>query len=82
MPTMSFYQAALEVLRDAREPLGAGAIAEEAVRRGLIAPSGKTPTNSMSATLYRYTAAGDRSLMRVENPKHARHRRYILRQQS
>jgi len=43
MPTMSYYQAAVEILRSTGRPMGAYEIADEALRRGLIAPEGKTP---------------------------------------
>lgn len=77
---LSYYEAALEVLRDADHPLSSAEIAEEAVRRGLIQPSGRTPGNTMSATLYRYTLAGDKNLVRVAHPGHGRRHRYTLRQ--
>src|SRR5918912_657501 len=52
MPTNSYVEAAVEVLRDARRPLTTREMTDEALRRGLIPTAGKTPQNSMSARLY------------------------------
>ena len=49
---MTYLEAALEVLRNAERPLTTRQVVDEAVERGLIAPTGKTPDASMSAALY------------------------------
>ncbi len=48
----TFLQAAVQVLRAAGRPLTVAEIADEALRRQLIVPQGKTPRSSMSARLY------------------------------
>jgi hypothetical protein len=48
-----YLSAAVEVLRSSDRPLTASEITTEALRRGLIRPMGKTPRNTMSATLGR-----------------------------
>lgn len=50
--TSSYLSAAVQVLRDAAKPLTAAEITDEALRRGLISPAGKTPRSTMSAQLY------------------------------
>lgn len=49
---MTSLAAAEAVLKSARRPLTAREITELALKRGLIAPKGKTPEATMSATLY------------------------------
>jgi hypothetical protein len=49
---MTYYEAALEVLRSAQHPLTIREITDEAIERGLIAPRGSSPQNTMSAVLY------------------------------
>lgn len=49
---MTYYQAALVVLRSAGRPLTTNEIARAAVAQGLIRPSGRTPEASMSSVLY------------------------------
>jgi hypothetical protein len=51
---MSYIEAAVQVLQTADQPLTAAQITEEAIRRGLLASHGKTPAQSMAATLYVY----------------------------
>ncbi len=51
-PTSDYLPAAETVLADARAQLTVDAIAEEAIRRGLIRPTGKTPAATSSARLY------------------------------
>jgi hypothetical protein len=50
---MTYLAAAEAVLKTAKRPLTVREITEEALRRQLIEPSGRTPEASMSATLYR-----------------------------
>jgi hypothetical protein len=49
---MTYYEAALEVLRSARKPLTTREITDLALERGLLVPGGKTPHATMSAALY------------------------------
>jgi len=50
---VKYNEAALEVLRAAERPLTSREITEQAIMTGLINPRGKTPGQTMSATLYR-----------------------------
>ncbi|MBI4704306.1 MAG: winged helix-turn-helix domain-containing protein [Deltaproteobacteria bacterium] len=47
-----YVEAALEVLKAAKQPMTALAITDEAMRRGLLDAKGKTPDQSMGAALY------------------------------
>lgn len=49
---MTFLAAAETVLKSARRPLTTREVTELALRRGLIAPAGKTPEATMRAVLY------------------------------
>ena len=49
---MTYYEAALEVLRSVQRPLTTWEITDEAIQRGLITPVGKTPHATMAAKLY------------------------------
>lgn len=49
---MTYYEAALEVLRFAQRPLTTREITDLAIERGLIAPRSRTPRSSMAARLY------------------------------
>jgi HB1, ASXL, restriction endonuclease HTH domain len=51
---MTYYEAALEVLRSAQHPLTLREITDAVVERGLIAPHGRRPQNAMAAVLYRW----------------------------
>jgi len=55
---MTFRAAAEAVLKSARHPLTTREVTEMALKRGLIAPKGKTPEQTMSAVLY--TAVRDK----------------------
>jgi hypothetical protein len=50
---MTYFEAALQVLRSAKQPLTTAEITTRALERGLIAPRGKTPEATMAAELYR-----------------------------
>lgn len=52
MPTLTYKQAALRVLKDATEPLHPHEIARRALDAGLVQSSGKTPERTMEASLY------------------------------
>lgn len=49
---LSYVETAVRVLRDNGRPMTSTEITEEAIRRGLLKPSGKTPERTMSAALY------------------------------
>ena len=49
---MTFLEAAEKVLKSARRPLTTREVVEEALKKGLIQPQGKTPVASMKAVLY------------------------------
>lgn len=50
--SLTYYEAALQVLRSADHPLTTREIADLAIAKGLIAPTGKTPHSSMGRVLY------------------------------
>jgi hypothetical protein len=50
---MTFYEAAVQILRSSREPLTIEEITERALARGLIVSRGKTPQATMATVLYR-----------------------------
>jgi len=50
---MTYYEAAIQILRSAKRPLTARQIFEQAVEKGLVTTSGKTPDATMRATLYK-----------------------------
>lgn len=62
---MTYFEAALQVLKSSREPLTAREITERAVERGLIVPRGKTPEATMRATLY-VRLGSDAQLVKTE----------------
>jgi len=64
---MTYYDAALEVLRSARRPLTAREITERAIKNGLITPRGKTPHETMTAMLY-VRVRNDPELVKLEDP--------------
>jgi hypothetical protein len=71
MPKMTYYEAALSVLRSARRPLSTQEITDLALQRKLILPKGKTPNATMSAALY--TRVSDKSeILKVGDPRKGR----------
>jgi hypothetical protein len=78
VPRMTYYEAALSVLRSARGPLSTQEITNLALQRKLIQPGGKTPNATMSAALY--TRVGDNSkLVKIEAPGNGRAKRGSVR---
>lgn len=76
----TYLEAAIEVLDAAKRPMTDREITEEAIRRGLISPSGKTPTATMSAALYVDAQKNpDGRLVRLAEPGGARARRGSVR---
>lgn len=78
MPRMTYYEAALSVLRSARHPLSTQEITDSALQRKLIRPGGKTPNATMSAALY--TRVGHSSeLVNIDAPGNGRAKRGSVR---
>ena len=75
---MTYYQAALEILKSARHPLTAREITDRAIKRGLIAPHGKTPHVTMSARLYVH-ASENPELVKLQAPGSGRAKRGSVR---
>jgi hypothetical protein len=78
MPRMTYYEAALSVLRSARRPLTTREITDLAVQRKLIVPGGKTPYATMSATLYT-RVGGNKELAKIDVPGNRRAKRGSVR---
>ena len=55
----SFLNAAVTVLSAAGRPMTANEITTEALARGLLRPTGKTPLASMTARLYTHARDAD-----------------------
>ena len=64
---MTYYEAALQVLRSARRPLSTQEVTDQAIARGLITPTGKTPLATMAAELY-MRVRSDPELVKIEDP--------------
>jgi hypothetical protein len=67
---MTFLEAAIEVLRDAPEPLHYSAIAEQAVARKLLSHVGRDPEAAMQKCLTSAVRAGDEALLARSKPAH------------
>jgi hypothetical protein len=76
---MTYYEAALQVLRSVGRPLTIHEITDEAVERGLIIPRGKTPHATMAAALYVRTARNDPQLVKLEDRGSKRAKRGSVR---
>jgi HB1, ASXL, restriction endonuclease HTH domain len=63
---MTYYEAALQVLRSTQRPLTTREVTEHAIRSGLITPRGKTPNQSMTRMLY-LAARHDPELVKLED---------------
>jgi hypothetical protein len=55
---VTYYEAALYILKAAQRPLTTQEVTQRAIERGLIAPRGKTPERTMAAVLYRQRVSG------------------------
>jgi hypothetical protein len=75
---MTYYKAAIQILRSARCPLTTREIAERAIGTGLIKPRGKTPDATMSAALYGHLH-DDAQLAKLEEPGNGRAKRGSVR---
>ncbi|MGB1700561.1 MAG: winged helix-turn-helix domain-containing protein, partial [Nannocystaceae bacterium] len=65
---MTFLEAAIEVLRDAPEPLHYSAIAKEAVERNLLSHVGRDPEAAMQKCLTSAVRAGEEALLQRSKP--------------
>jgi hypothetical protein len=61
---MTYLDAAVVILKKSKHPMTVSDITEEAIRRGLIRPQGKTPEATMSAVLYVHTRKAKRPAIR------------------
>jgi hypothetical protein len=75
---MTYYEAALRVLKFVGHPLTAREITDQAIEAGLIAPAGKTPYATMSAALY-MRVRSDLELLKMEDPGNRRAKRGSVR---
>jgi HB1, ASXL, restriction endonuclease HTH domain len=75
---MTYYEAALRVLKFVGRPLTAREITDQAIEAGLIAPVGKTPHATMSAVLY-MRVRSDLELLKMEDPGNGRAKRGSVR---
>lgn len=75
---MTYYEAALQVLRSVQRPLTTREITDQALRRGLITPAGKTPHATMSAELYSQVG-NDPELVKLEESGNKRAKRGSVR---
>lgn len=51
---MTYFEAALAVLKRSQRPMSAQQIVDQAIAEGLVSPGGKTPVATLNALLYRY----------------------------
>ena len=68
---MTYYEAALQVLRSVKHPLTTREITDRAIESGLITPRGKTPHSTMGAELY-LRVRDDPELIKIADPGDAR----------
>jgi hypothetical protein len=75
---MTYYEAAIQVLRSAQHPLTTREITARAIENGLIKPVGKTPDATMSAVLYVHVRK-DATLTKIEEAGNGRAKRGSVR---
>jgi hypothetical protein len=75
---MTYYQAALQVLRSAERPLTTQEVVDRALQRKLISPQGKTPDRTMGAALYRQLGK-DLELVKMEDRARVKARQGTVR---
>lgn len=75
---MTYYEAALQILRASGTPLTTREITEWAIREGLVVPRGQTPHATMSAALYKRLGTDSR-LVKIDIPGDTRARRGSVR---
>ena len=76
---MTYFEAAVAVLRRAERPLTAREIVAAAIKKGLVVPKEQTPEATMSATLYTRATRSDPLLVKLETPGHSRAQRGSVR---
>jgi hypothetical protein len=75
---MTFYEAALQILKSSHQPLTSQEITRRALELGLVASHGKTPAATMAAVLYRQLST-DPQLVKVEDRGPVRAKRGTVR---
>jgi hypothetical protein len=75
---MTYFEAALQVLKSSQEPLTTREITERALERGLVVSPGKTPHRTMAAALYGRLSAGTQ-LVKIQTPGRTRAKRGTVR---
>jgi len=75
---MTYYEAALQVLRSAQDPLTTPEITDRAIARRLITPRGDTPHATMGAELY-LRVRSDSELVKLETPENGRAKKGSVR---
>lgn len=75
---MTYYRAALQILRSAQHPLTTQEITDLAITEGLIMPTGKTPQASMARVLY-LRVRNDPELIKIDEPGNVRAKRRSVR---
>jgi hypothetical protein len=75
---MTFFEAALQILKSSRKPLTSQEITQRALEHGLIVSGGKTPAATMAAALYRRSGT-DPQLVKIEDRGPARAKRGTVR---
>ena len=80
MTSRTYLDAALTVLRAAERPMTSDEVTQEAIRQGLIVPTGKTPKATMAARLYVEVQRNPETpLVRLAEPGKMRTRRGSVR---
>jgi hypothetical protein len=75
---MTYYEAALQVLRSVQRPLTTGEVTDLAISSHLITPVGRTPRATMAAVLY-IRLRSDTELVKLEDPGDRRAKRGSVR---
>lgn len=75
---MTYYEAAVQILRAAQHPLSTREITDRAKEQKLIRPGGKTPQATMSAVLYGRQGSGS-VIVKIDEPGTGRAKRGSVR---
>jgi hypothetical protein len=75
---VTYYEAALRVLRSVHHPLTTRELTDQAVKRGLIRPRGKNAAATMAAALHR-RLRGDSELVKLATPRNGQAQRGSVR---
>jgi HB1, ASXL, restriction endonuclease HTH domain len=60
---MTYFEAALAVLKASNRPMTAQEIMDEAIARGLVSPGGKTPATTLASKFYVHVRDAERPLI-------------------